>query len=257
MSLRNLGRLHPIRRHMYYSCRIRLVCLLVTMLLLALPAAAQEEVGYVDLTGMGANPLRYEKFIPDSSCNGMFGGGWGTAIGCPARTYPFELLLLSVDTDKLSEDSEAFVLLRLQNVGHEAASVPWITDPDQIELPDANGKFSFAGADLRANVAQDGGTTRFAIPVRLYGAKAVPGTLKEIRPGDYVELQIGVALDCKAALLGCQSLKSGQGKLSINWTESDNQVTYEKCSTHGGDSRTRELTSNSVLMTVVRSAGSH
>lgn len=236
---------------MYYSCRFRLILLIITTLLIALPATAQE-VGYNDLTGVGANPLKVKKLIPDSSCNGMFGGGEGFAIGCPARTYPFELLLLNVDTDKLFEDSEAFVLLRLQNVGHEAASVPWITDPDQIELPDANGKFSFAEADLRANIRQDGGTTRFAIPVRLYGAKGVPGTLKEIRPGDYVELLVGVALNCKAALLGCRSLKSGQGKLSITWTESNNRVTYAKCGSYISGSRTRELTSNSTVVSIVR-----
>ena len=240
---------------MHYTCRFRSLSLVITTLLLTLPASAQEEVGYNDLTGVGANPLRYKKFIVDSSCDGLGGGGLAVGIGCPAKTYPFELLLLNVDTSELSDDSEAFILLRLQNVGHEAASVPWITGPDEIELPDGNGKFSFAEADLRANVAQDGGTTRFAIPVRLYGAKGAPSSLQEIRPGDYVELRVGVVMDCSAAMLGCQSLKSGEGKLSITWTESDNRVTYEKCSTQRNESRTRELTSNSVVMSVLRRAG--
>ncbi|HXH48718.1 MAG TPA: hypothetical protein VNM47_05050, partial [Terriglobia bacterium] len=204
----------------------------------------------------GANPLRYKKFIPDNSCNGMIDGWWGTAIGSPARSCPFELLLLSVDTSELTDDIAVFVLLRLQNVGHEAASVPWITDPDQIELPDGNGNFDFVEADLRAKIAQDGGTTYFRIPVRLYGAKDAPGSLKEIRPGDYVELRVGVVLDRSAAMLGCQSLRAGQGKLSVTWTESDNRVSYEKCGTHGGSSTATELTSNSVLMSVVRRAGS-
>jgi hypothetical protein len=237
---------------MHYTCRFRLSLLFLTTLLTVLPTTAQE-VGYNDLTGVGANPLKFNKLMPDSGCNGMFGGGEGFAIGCPARTYPFKLKLLNADTNKLSEDSKAFVLVRLQNVGHEDAPVPWITDPDQIELPDANFKFSFAEADMQANIAQDGGTTRFAIPVRLYGANIVPGALKEIRPGDYVELLISVALNCKAALLGCQSLKSGQGKLSITWTESAYRVTYAKCSSYIRGARTRELISNSIKVSIVRS----
>lgn len=226
--------------------------LVIAALLIALPAAAQEEVGYLDLTEVRANPLRYKKFIPDSRCNGMGDGGWATSVGCPPNAYRFKLSVLSVDTSELSAKAAAFVLLRLQNVGNEAASVPWVTDPGQVELPDANGKFSFAQADLRANIAQDGGTTRLAIPVRLYGAKRVPGTLKEIRPGDFVELLVGVALNCKTALLGCRSLKSGQGKLSITWTESDNRVTYAKCGSNISNSRTRELTSNSTVVSIVR-----
>jgi hypothetical protein len=225
--------------------------LLLTTLLIALAATAQE-VGYSDLTRAGANPLKFKKLMPDSSCNGMFGGDEVFAIGCPAKTYPFELKLLNADTDKLLIGGEAFVLLRLQNVGHEAASVPWIADPDQIELPDENGKFSFLEADMRANITQDGGTTRFAIPVRLYGAKGAPGTLKVIRPGDYVEFLVSVALNCKTALRGCQSLKFRQGKLSITWTESANRVTYAKCGSSISKSRTRELTSNSTAVSIVR-----
>ena len=218
-----------------------------------MPAAAQVEVGYIDLTGVGANPLRYKKFIPDSSCNGTGGGGWGTAVGCPPNTYPFKLSLLSVDTSALSGNAAAFVLLRLQNVGHAEASVPWITDPDQIELPDADGKFRYAEAGLTATITQDGSTTRFIIPAHLYGTKGAPGTLKEIRPGDYVELRAGVVLDCNTAMPDCQSLKAGQGKLSIEWTETDNQVTYQKCGTFGNSSTTRELTSNSTVMSIAKS----
>lgn len=230
------------------------MCLVITTLLIVLPAMAQEEIGYNDLTGVGANPLMYKKFIPDSSCNGLFGGGWGTAFGSFPKTYPFELSILSVDASELSDDSEAFVLLRLQNVGHDAASVPWITDPDQVEMPDGNGNFDFLKAELRANILQDGGTTYIGIPVRLYGAKEAPGTLQEIRPGDYVELRVGVVLDCSDGMPRCGSLKSGQGNLSITWTESDNRVSYEKCGTYGSDSTTRELTSNSIVISVVRRA---
>jgi len=232
-----------------------MTCVLVATSLVAVSAAAQE-VGYNDLTEVGANPLKYTKFIPDSSCNGGSGGGLGMGIGCPPKTYPFELLLLSVDTSELSMGGEAVVLLRLRNVGRDAALVPWIIDPEQIELPDHNGTFNFSEADLRANIAQDGGTTYFSIPVHLYGAKEVPGSLQEIRPGEYVELKVSLLLDCKTAVLDCRSLRAGSGRLSITWTELDNRVTYEKCGTERSESRTRELTSDSAVVSVVGSSAS-
>ena len=235
---------------MCYVGRARIVCFLATALLIAASATAQE-VGYKDLTDVAPNPLRYNKFIPDSACNPGSGGGLGLGIGCPPNAYPFELSLLSVDTSELSVGGEAVILLRLRNVGRDAASVPWITDPDEIELPDHNGTFGFSEADLRANIAQEGGTTYFGIPVHLYGAKEVPGSLQEIRPGEYLELKVSLVLDCKTAALGCRSLSVGSGRLSITWTDLDSRVTYEKCGTQRSESRTRELTSDSAVISVV------
>lgn len=227
-----------------------MTCLLVATLLVAVSVAAQE-VGYNDLTEVGANPLKYTKFIPDSSCNGGSGGGLGMGIGCPPKTYPFELLLLSVDTSELPIGGEAIVLLRLCNVGRDAALVPWITDSEQIELPDQNGTFNFCEADLRANIVQDGGTTYFSIPVHLYGAKGIPGSLQEIRPGEYVELKVSLVLDCKTAVLDCRSLRAGSGRLSITWTELDARETYGKCGIESSRTRIRELTSDAAAISVV------
>lgn len=229
-----------------------MACFGFFILLVAVSLAAQE-VGYNDLTQVSANPLKYTKFIPDGSCNGGSGGGLGGGIGYPPKTYAFELLLLNVDTSELSIGGEAIVLLRLRNMGRAAALVPWITDPEQIELPDDNGAFEFSEADLRANIAQDGGTTYFSVPVHLYGAKEVPGSLQKIRPGEYVELKASLPFDCKTALLGCRSLSAGPGRLSITWSELDNRVIYEKCGTERRESRTRELTSDSVVTHVVGS----
>jgi hypothetical protein len=133
-------------------------------------------------------------------------------------------VLLSVDAGELSTGGEAIVLPRLRNVGRDVALVPWMTDPEQIELPDNDGTFNFSEADLRANIAQEGGTTYFSIPVHLYGAKEVPGSLQEIRPGEYVELKVSLVLDRKTALFDCRSLKRGPGRLSITYTELNNRV---------------------------------
>jgi hypothetical protein len=90
--------------------------------------------------------------------------------------------------------------------------------------------------------------------VHLYGAKEVPGSLQEIRPGEYVELKLSLDLDCKTSVLECRSLRVGAGRLSVTWTELDSRVTYEKCRTQRSESRTRELTSDSAVVNVVRRA---
>ena len=226
-----------------------MACLLLTTLLVAVPLAAQE-VGYNDLTAMGANSLKHSKFSPDSSCNGMSGGRFGTGIGCPPKTYPFTLLLLAVDTSELPIDGELIILLRLSNVGHDSAFVPWLTDSGQVELPDENGTFGFCQADLRADIRQEGGgTAHIGIPVHLYGAREVPGSLQEIRPGEYVEMRVKLILDSKNEEL--HSLKAGSATLSFTWTEWDSRVTYEKCGIQTSQSRGRELTSDATVMNVI------
>src|SRR5215472_9797231 len=57
----------------------------------------------------------------------------------------------------------------------------WITDADQIELPDDNGTFDFSEVDLRANIlADEGGKAYIEIPVHLYGATVVNGSLQQL-----------------------------------------------------------------------------
>lgn len=225
--------------------------------LLAGVSAAAQEAGFNDLTEVGANPLKYKKFVPDDSCNGG-SGGLLAGIGCPPQTYPFELLLVNLDTSDLPIGGEAIALLRLRNVGRDPASVPWITDPDQIELPDDRGSYKFSEAELRADIVQDrGGTTHIGIPVHLYGAKEVPGSLQEIRPGEYVEMKIALVADCETHGVQCQSLKTGPARLSFTWTEEDSRETYEKCGIQSSRIRTRELASNAAAVIVVGRMASH
>jgi hypothetical protein len=228
----------------------------VTATLLVAASAAAQQVGYNDLTNEGPNPLNYNKFTPDSNCESI-GGSFGALSECPRKTYPFKLSLLSLDTSELQVGGEVMVLLRLRNVGRDPASVPWITDPDQIELPDDNGTFKFSQADLRANITpDDGGTAYIHGPVHLYGAKGVSGSLQEVRPGEYVELRIVLALDCKNGGFQCQFLKAGPAQLSFTWTELDVRETYEKCRTQGGETTIRELTSDTAAVDIIEESAS-
>lgn len=213
--------------------------LAVATLLVDISVTAQE-AGFNDLTTVGANPLMYKKFASDSSCHGGSGGG-RMGIGCPPATYPFELLLIGLDSANLTIGGAAVALLRLRNVGNVPATVPWSADPDEIELPDDDGSFKFVEADFGASIAQEGGRSYIIIPVHLYGAKDVPGSLQEIRPGEYVELKIAVVIDCGAQGTQCQSLKAGPAKLSFIWTENDTRVIYEKCGTQSFQTRIRQL----------------
>jgi hypothetical protein len=144
---------------------------------------------------VGTNSLKHSKFSPDSSCHGGSGGS-SLGLSCPPKTYPSQLQLLSVDASEIPIEGEVIALLRLRNVGHDSTFVPWMTDSEQIELSDDTGNFRFSEADLRANsVQKGGGTAHISIPVHLYGAREVPGSLQEIRPGEYVEIRVKLILD--------------------------------------------------------------
>lgn len=228
-----------------------MACFVVATLLTAVPLAAQE-VGYKDLTKEEANPLKHKQFVLDRSCTGG-GRGSSTGIGCPPKTYPFDLLLLSVDTSEPQIDGELIALLRLRNAGQDPALVPWITDSDQIELPDETGTFKFSRADLRANITEEGDATAYMeIPVHLYGAKEVSGSVQEVRPGEYIELRIKLVLACGSEELHCQFLKPGPAKLSFTWTEWDSRERYKKCGIESSRERIRELTSNNAAIEVVQ-----
>ncbi len=230
-----------------------MACFVVGTLLVPASVAAQE-VGYKDLTREDPNPLKHKKFVSDSSCKGVSGGAGGS-FDCPRKTYPFQLLLLSVDPSEIQVSGEVIAILRLRNVGHDPALVPWATDPDQIELPDDNGTFDFVEADFAANIVPDGGDARahagyVQIPVHLYGAKEVPGSLQEVRPGEYVELAIRLVLDCKTEMHQCQSLEPGSARLSFTWTELDSRETYKKCGTESNQTEIRQLTSDAAAIRV-------
>jgi hypothetical protein len=235
---------------MYYTRRARLAFLLAAPLLFAGSVLGQE-VGYNDLAEVGANPLKHSKFSSDSRCGGR-GGGLGSGISCPPETYPFELALMSAEGSELAIDGEVNVALRLSNIGRESALVPWLTDPEQVELPDDNGSFEFSQIDLRADISQEGSRSAYiSIPVHLYGAKKVPGSLQEIRPGEYVEIRVRLVLDSENEELHFRSLKAGPARLSFTWTEWDSGVVYERCGIQTRQTRIRQLTSDATDMSVV------
>ena len=185
----------------------------------------------------------------------MGGGGFGGGIGCPPKTYPFALSLLAMDTSDLPIGGELIALLRLRNVGHDSALVPWLTDSEQIELPDDNGTFGFFQVDLRANIVQEGGgMAHITIPVHLYGAREVPGSLQEVRPGESLEIRVKLIVDSKNEEL--HSLKAGPATLSFTWTDWDSRVTYERCGIQTSQSRSRELTSDAAVMNFITSGTS-
>jgi hypothetical protein len=206
--------------------------------------AAGQQIDFKDLTQEFPNPLKHEKFQPDNSCGNGGGGGGAYSIGCPPATYPFELSLVNVDSNTIPVGGEFMALLRLRNIGHDPASVPWTIDSNQIELPDENGKYQFSQVDIRADLTQAGGASHIWIPVYLYGSVNANGSLQQIKPGDWVELRVRLVLDCKNESSDCKLLKQGRAKLSFTWTESANTEFYNKCGMESSSSREGELNSN-------------
>jgi len=209
-----------------------------------------------DLTQEAPNPLQHKKFHADSSCDGTADSRATTAIACPAATYPFVLSLLSVEPTEISIGGDATISLRLTNVGHDPASVPWTTDPDLIELPDENDSYEYLEANLTTILVPANGSAYFRIPVRLYGAKQVEGSLQQINPGESVDITIKLVLDCKSEDLHCRFLSPGATKLSITWSEYKRGAVYQKCRIDYSSTRLRELLSNAANVVIVRGNGS-
>lgn len=224
-------------------------------MLIAVLVSAQE-FAYRDLTQEPANPLQHRKFHLDSDCAGLEGGGGTTGLACPPATYPFAFSLLNVEPTEIPVGGETTVLVRLTNVGHDPAAVPWITNPDLVELPDENGSYEYLEADLTADLVPANGSAYFRIPVRLYGAKEVEGSLRQINPGEWAEIKIRLALDCRSDDLHCQFLSPGAAKLSIIWSEYKRGAIYQKCRIDSSSTRLRELLSNSANIEIVGEDGS-
>jgi hypothetical protein len=223
--------------------------LIVPILFTALVLPLQ--INHKDLAQEAPNPLQHKKFHLDSSCDGVDGGGGTMAIACPAATYPFALSLLSVEPTEIPIGGDTTILLRWTNVGHDPESVPWTTDPDLIELPDENGSYEYLEADLTANLMPANGSAYFRIPVRLYGAKEVEGSLQQINPGESVDITIKLVLDCKSEDLHCKFLSPGATKLSVTWSEYKRSAVYQKCRIDNSSTRLRELRSNASNVVIV------
>jgi len=226
----------------------RLYFLTVAVLFAVLVSA--EPTGYKDLTQEAPNPLQHKKFHFDSSCDGTENSNGTTAIACPAKTYPFALSLLDVEPKDISIGGEAVVLLRLTNVGHDPAIVPWGTNPDLIELPNENGSYEYLESNLTASLVSARGSARFRIPVSMYGTEEVEGTIKQINPGDSVEIRSKLALDCKSEERRCSLLSPGIAKLSFIWSEHRRGAIYEKCKIDYSSTRLRELLSDTAIVEI-------
>jgi len=240
---------------MWSSFRNRRLYFLVVLILIAVLVSAQE-FAYKDLTQEPPNPLQHRKFHLDSDCAGLEGGGGTMSLACPAATYPFAFSLLSVEPTEIPVGGEVTLLSRLTNVAHDPASVPWITDPDLVELPDENGSCEYLEADLTSNLVPANGSACFRIPVRLYGAKEVEGNLHQINPGEWAEIKIRVVLDCKSEDFRCNFLSPGAAKLRITWSEYKRGAIYQKCRIDNSSSRLRELLSNPANVEIVGADGS-
>ncbi len=234
----------------------RALCVVAAILSFTAPTSSQE-VGYIDLTQEAPNPLRYQLFVIDPSCAGSGGGSVGGSEGL-GETYPFNLTLLSVDTPELPVGGEMIVLLRLQNVGHDSAFVPWTTSSDGVEPTEKDATAEFVVAELSAIIQSENARVAYiSLPVRLYGAKRTPGSTQQIHPREYVELRARLTLDCSAELFQCRTLKPGQAKLSFAWTESQYHETYAKCSTDLKVEPFRRLTSNALPIDITCGIPSH
>lgn len=219
------------------------------MVTLSVTISPAQQIDFQDLTRHDPNPLRYKKLISGADCHG--GGGSGSAsVGCPPKSYPFELSVINGVPAEIAIGSEATALVRIRNAGHDPAVVPWSADPDMIEAPDETGTYKFLEAEIRASISQENGAASFRMPVQLYGSEKAEGSLRRVNPGEWVEIRARLVFDCQLEIFQCKNLKPGPAKISVAWTESSETVTYKDCSIESHSVRERVLTSEAVRVEI-------
>ena len=206
------------------------------------------EAGYKDVSRDAFNPLQHRKWHADPSCKTP-GGSTSVLIGDPPSSS-LSVSVADLDTTHLRGGKSVTAVLHIQNVGKDALLLPWAVDPELIERPDIKGEFRYFEVGLYAALTQPGHQGYFHAPVQLYGAPDVSGTMLELRPLNWAQFRIRFPLECKPSPNVCNHLTSGPALLSFHLNESEDTVTYSKCSIASGSTRVHSVSSQPVKVDV-------
>jgi hypothetical protein len=206
------------------------------------------EAGYKDLSREAPNPIQNHKWNADPTCKAV-GGVSGLGIGDPASPS-LSLSVADLDTTRLRTGDSVTALLHIENAGKDSLWLPWTVDAELMERPDAKGEFRYSEIGVYAALTQQAHQADFYAPVRLYGAPDVLGSMLELQPGHWAQLRIRFPLECKRSPNHCDHLTSAPALLSFNLNESEDTVTYEKCSIARGSTRLHFASSQTIKVDV-------
>ncbi len=156
--------------------RLPTTALMSFVFLIPLSALAQE-AGYIDLSD--------NDFREASREVGIHGGGCGTSPHSAQESQPeVTASIVSLDKTRYRIGEEATFEVKVLNTGNETIVVPWTPHSGDLvpTRPHSSYKLSMGTISL---VFEDPEGFKFLIPEYLFGLPNVPGSLRELSPGQW------------------------------------------------------------------------
>jgi hypothetical protein len=137
--------------------------------------AFAQQIGYLDLTATTAKErVREPK------------GARGFSCGRADHTYYPEIMvqLLWLDSVRYTLGEEVTFEVKIQNIGREPITVPWAANLADFEPHDPAASYSYLEGTISLGFAK--GKQEFFIFANSYGSPEVAGTLRQLRPEEWV-----------------------------------------------------------------------
>jgi hypothetical protein len=183
----------------------------VTTSLAFVAAAGAQEIQFIDLT---LDPqrvaLRFPPPVVSPSGKGFGSGGGGGSVGDCAPDirdpHAAAVYLDDIDGQKINPSQPFLADFRLVNTGRLPISIPVSPHRSDLQPADPSVPFTYLDLGLVVRVRGDIGSTAY---VRLYGAEDHNGTIRVLKPGEWIRIKAKLKLDPQPP--SCTSLKLQPG----------------------------------------------
>lgn len=211
--------------------------ILVTFLLfsVAAPAAAQE-IAARDLLHEAIPPPATEEAPPKypKGCDKVAGVGFADGVSMPDGNIPrkIQLGLLSISDTTLVADHEVVATVKLLNGGSKPIEIPWSTDFQTTFVGQDPDNRSWEVGEFQASLRDPRSQSQYydqlinTSPL-LVGSSSAPGTMLNIKPGEWITAQIGFRVAVRQSKF--ERITEGPADLAIEWFQTRRTHTTKDC----------------------------
>jgi len=143
-------------------------------------SSTSQEAGYKDLVDIELRTAEARV--------GLGGGGCGGASHEPPPTTSLDITLLSLDKSRYVMGDDLEFVVKISNVGNEPVLLPW--DPHEADFEEKAGGdgYRYVSISLLLELS-DGRAKELMTGWGLLGSPDVAGSLRELRPGNWVQVR--------------------------------------------------------------------
>jgi hypothetical protein len=152
-------------------------------------SAPAQEIGYVDLTD---NNFRERSRQTRTSSGGCAGGPHAVQ----ESQFEVTVTLLSLSKVRYRIGDEVTFEIKVLNSGKKAILVPWTPHFGDLEPADANSSYKYRVGVILL-MFKDPKGLEFSIAESLYGSPDVPGSLRELPPGQWFTVKGQKSIDLR------------------------------------------------------------